>query len=81
MTSSEIKQVRSLSQKKFRDSTGLFVVEGEKMVAEALASGFRVERIYRREEIGEAAMTRISQLSSPSRSWRSSTSGRIRLRP
>ena len=66
MTSSEIKQVRSLSQKKFRDSTGLFVVEGEKMVAEALASGFRVERIYRREEIGEAAMARITQLSSPS---------------
>ena len=81
MTSSEIKQVRSLSQKKYRDSTGLFVVEGEKMVAEALASGFRVERIYRREEIGETAMARITQLSSPSRSWRSSTSGRTRLRP
>ena len=66
MTSSEIKQVKSLSLKKNRDSSGLFVVEGEKMVAEALASGFRVERIYRREEIGEQAMSRITQLSSPS---------------
>ena len=66
MTSSEIKQVKALSRKKDRDSLGLFVVEGEKMVAEALASGFRVERIYRREEIGEQAMARITQLSSPS---------------
>ena len=66
MTTSEIKQVKALSQKKFRDSTGFFVVEGEKMVAEALASGFRVESIYRREEIGETAMSRITQLSCPS---------------
>ena len=66
MTSAEIKFVKSLSQKKFRDSSGLFVVEGEKMVAEALKSRFTVEKVYRREEIGEAAMARISALSSPS---------------
>lgn len=66
MTNNEIKFVKSLAQKKFRDSSGLFVVEGEKMVAEALASGFGVERVYRTSEIGEAAMARITGLSSPS---------------
>ena len=66
MTAAEIKFVKSLSQKKFRDQEGLFVVEGEKLVAEALASRFTVEKVYRREEIGEAAMARISALSSPS---------------
>ena len=44
----------------------MFVVEGEKMVQEALKSGFEVEKVLRKEEIGEAAMARISALSSPS---------------
>ena len=62
----ELRQVRSLAQKKFRDASGLFVVEGEKMVSEALASGFEVVSVYRRDEIGEEAMARLSMLSSPS---------------
>lgn len=62
----EIKKVRSLSEKKFRDRLGLFCVEGEKMVEEALRSGFEVETVYRKDEIGEEAMSRISALSSPS---------------
>ena len=66
ISSNEIKRIRSLAQKKFRDELGLFIVEGEKMVAEALASGFEVEKVYRRDEIGEEAMSRISQLSHPS---------------
>ena len=66
ITQAEIKQIRSLREKKFRDAYGLFVVEGEKMVQEALTSGFEVVRVWRREEIGDAAMERISQLSSPS---------------
>lgn len=66
MTSNEIKFIKSLSQKKFRDESGLFVVEGEKLVAEALASRFQVETVYRKADIGEAAMARISGLSSPS---------------
>ncbi len=66
ITAAEIKYIKSLSQKKFRDSEGLFVVEGEKMVQEALKSGFEVEKVYRKEDIGEAAMERISALSSPS---------------
>ena len=62
----EIKFVKSLEQKKFRDENGLFVVEGEKMVEEALRSPFSVERVYREEEVGSAAMARLSLLSSPS---------------
>ena len=66
ISKNELRQVRSLAQKKFRDESGLFVVEGEKMVSEALASGFEVMSVYRRDEIGEEAMARLSMLSSPS---------------
>lgn len=62
----EIKHIKSLSQKKFRDELGLFAVEGEKLVQEALASDFEVENVYRIEDIGEQAMSRITMLSSPS---------------
>ncbi|MBO4465139.1 MAG: RNA methyltransferase [Bacteroidales bacterium] len=66
LTAAEINAIKALGTKKFRDSEGLFVVEGEKLVAEALASGFKIERILRREEIGEQQMARISALDSPS---------------
>lgn len=66
LSKNDIKRIRSLSQKKFRDEYGLFTVEGEKLVEEALKSGFKIEAVYRREEIGDEAMSRISQLNSPS---------------
>ena len=66
ISKNEIKRIKSLSQKKFRDELGLFAVEGDKMVEEALASEFEVEAVYRTSEIGEEAMGRISALSSPS---------------
>lgn len=66
ITKGEIKEIRSLAQKKFRDGAGLFVVEGEKLVAEALASGFEVVKLFRTEEIGEENMARISLLTHPS---------------
>ena len=65
LTAGEIKQVRSLREKKFRDQYGLFVVEGEKMVSEALLSNFEVVAIYREDEVGTAAMAKMSQLSTP----------------
>ncbi len=55
-----------MQNKKFRDELGLFAVEGEKMVEEAVRSPFHVEAIYRRDEIGEDAMKRISSLATPS---------------
>lgn len=66
ISKNEIKEIRSLSQKKFRDLKGLFVVEGEKMVAEARDSGFEIVRVYERGDIGPDAMERISMLSTPS---------------
>ena len=66
ISNNEIKRVKSLQQKKFRDESGLFIVEGEKMVQEALDSPFDVENVYRKEDIGADAMSRISALSSPS---------------
>ena len=66
ISNNEIKRIKALQQKKFRDESGLFIVEGEKMVEEALNSGFKVENVYRRDDIGADAMGRISSLSSPS---------------
>ena len=66
MTQSEIKFVRSLRDRKVRDAEGLFVVEGEKMVAEAVASALEVVSVFRASETGPKAMERITNLSSPS---------------
>lgn len=66
ISNNEIRKVKALQQKKFRDESGLFIVEGEKMVDEAVESPFHVEYVYRRDEIGEEAMKRISSLASPS---------------
>ena len=66
ISNNEIKRVKSLQQKKFRDESGLFIVEGEKMVQEAVDSPFEVQDIYRKDEIGADCMSRISALSSPS---------------
>lgn len=66
LTNAEMKSIRSLREKKFRDELGLFTVEGEKSVAEALASSFEVVRVLRAEDIGAAAMERISQCVTPS---------------
>lgn len=66
ISNNDIKTIRSLREKKYRDSLGLFTVEGEKMVAEAQASGFEIVRIVRRDEVGEKTMERISTCSTPS---------------
>lgn len=66
LSSNKIKFIRSLSQKKFRDEHGLFIAEGEKIVAEALKSGYYIREVYYEEEIGKECMERISCLSSPS---------------
>lgn len=66
MTNNEIKFVRSLSLKKFRDSLGLFVVEGRKLVREAQESGLELVNLYSEEKDGAEVMARISSMSSPS---------------
>ena len=66
LTHAQIKMIRSLKDKKFRDEYGLFVVEGEKLVREALDSSYEVESVYRIEGIGENVMSRISLCATPS---------------
>jgi len=66
MTNNEKKQIKSLAQKKFRDESGLFIVEGKKLVDEALKSDFEVVKVYTISEIGEEQMKQISSLSTPS---------------
>lgn len=73
-TKSEISFVRSLADKRVRDESGLFVVEGRKLVAEAVASGWAVRRVYgvgdgrglpRFEEISQRDLERMSSLRTP----------------
>ncbi len=66
ISNNEIKRVKSLRMKKFRAQLGLFIVEGEKLVAEAHDSNFKVDATYYKDDIGEVAMTKMSQLSTPS---------------
>ena len=66
LSANKIKFIRSLQQKKFRDEHNLFIAEGEKIVEEALRSGYNVKEVFYEKEIGKETMSRISNLSSPS---------------
>ena len=66
LSANKIKFIRSLHQKKYRDEHNLFIAEGEKIVEEAMRSGYNVKEVYHESEIGKEAMSRISNLSSPS---------------
>jgi len=46
LTKAEINQLRSLRDKKNRDETGRFVIEGEKVVAELLAASHPLLEVY-----------------------------------
>ncbi len=80
MDNATIKLFKSLSQKKFRDEYGLFVVEGEKLVEELLQSDFVTKKIVytnrfsyppvdgvrgEYEQISEPVMERISAFKTP----------------
>ena len=62
----DIKLIRSLSEKKFRENHSLFVVEGDKLVQEAIDSDYKVEKLFYTKDIGEELMSKITLLSSPS---------------
>ena len=46
LTKAELQRLRSLREKKHREALGLFVVEGEKVVAELLAARFPFVELY-----------------------------------
>lgn len=79
LTKARIRLVRSLADKEARRDNGLFVVEGAKMVAEALNSSASVEAVYfvpggksggwearGGEAVSHADMERMSRLKTPS---------------
>ena len=68
ISKSQVKMVRSLQQKKFRDELGLFVAEGEKCVSELLKS-FNPELIIVSAEKG------ISPILNPSSPFQGGTEG------
>ena len=76
---SQIKLIRSLHQKKYRNEKGLFFVEGKKAVQELLNSRFDVVKVYSTEFgllsasnemvelITEAELKKISALNTPNK--------------
>jgi len=73
LTKSQIKLISSLSQKKFRNQLGLFVVEGVKGIKEFLNSQFQLYQLYTTEavfsceslKITNSELKRISLLKTP----------------
>lgn len=65
LSANRIKALKALSTKKGRDEQGLFLVEGRKMVEEALASSFEVTEVIEAGDAGLEAMSRISSMSTP----------------
>lgn len=74
VTKADISLVRSLADKKTRAERGLFVVEGRKLVSEALASPLPVCRVFGTEEysavegcevVGRREIERMSSLKTP----------------
>ncbi|MFR9648854.1 MAG: RNA methyltransferase [Rikenellaceae bacterium] len=77
MTKKEIQFIRSLAQRSARESEGLFIAEGEKLIEELVGSQLNVEQIYTTndelvgdgiEHVSPAVMERISQLKSANNS-------------
>jgi len=74
LTQAEIRGLRSLRDKKHREALGLFAVEGEKAVREALAAKFPFENIYatdawrgdRTQFVTPEEMARLSHFPTPS---------------
>ena len=65
VSKAQIKLVRSLQQKKFRDELGLFVAEGDKCVEE-LQKAFELVSLYRAgENAGEAEIEQMSGMRTP----------------
>ena len=52
LTKAELQRLRSLREKKSREALGLFVIEGEKVVAELLAANFPFAEIYATSRAG-----------------------------
>jgi TrmH family RNA methyltransferase len=78
LTKAEISRLRALDEKQYREAAGLFVVEGEKVISELLASKYPLLEIYATEAwknpassgrvraVSAEEMSRISHFPKPS---------------
>ncbi len=64
VSKAQIKMVRSLQQKKFRDQLGLFVAEGHKCIEE-LQKRFRLEYLFSEYNATETEIAQMSSLRTP----------------
>ena len=69
-----VKETAKLLQRKYRDEKGLFLLEGDKCIKEALDSGLKIVQIFKLEgynefpdaiETTEAVLSKISSTSTP----------------
>jgi len=63
LSNNQIKLIKSLAQKKYRQQLGLFVVEGVKGVKEFLDSSFELENLYTTKSMFNAPENLITQIS------------------
>lgn len=63
LSKNKIKLIQSLSQKKHRDEASLFLVEGNKMVEEALLSGFQIELLVCTSDFNQEYSANFAQVS------------------
>ncbi len=72
-----VKETAKLLQRKYRDEQGLFLLEGDKCIEEAIESGLEVVRIFKEDgytkfpeaiETTEAVLSKISSTSTPPKS-------------
>ena len=74
LTKAQFQRLKDLREKKHREAQGLFVVEGEKVVAELIAAGLPFEEIYataewtgrKTETVTAEEMARASHFPTPS---------------
>ena len=60
ITRTQLQRLRDLRHKKYREETGLFVVEGEKVVAELVAAHFAFDEVYATADWTGASTFRLS---------------------
>lgn len=65
LSKNQSKWLRSLQRKKIRQEQGMFMVEGGKMVAEALASGWPLHSLYVSDEFAAAQQAALADCRVP----------------
>ena len=63
VSKSQIKLIKNLQQKKYRDKNGLFVAEGPKIVSDLLEAGMVPSVLFSSEDISELEKSEVQRIS------------------